>query len=405
MTEVRKGILNKLAHEYMFWLRRLVIHRLEVERRDANTIVGGAVVVANHPNGLIDGAVVQETSPRIAAVLSKKPLFSTPIVGQILKAMNAKPVVRKQDGVSGDNTKLFTEVHEHLNSGGAITVFPEGISHDEPRIMPLKTGAARMALDGNAQWIIPGGIHYEQKGVIQTDALVRYGVPLPISSDDTVASLTTRIHTALEEIVVTCPDRRLYDAVTRAVHIGLPGSLASRVRAIEALLTKAQGLPQDESSILVQRLEAIATLRWRVTDGLSKRELIRFALLAGPALIGWFSSLPIERFIAWLAKRHSTDPDLLPSIKILGANVFYPILWLLGGGSLAISHSATAGLCFCVGWPIILWARLQITRPLRRLVGTLYRWRQLKTEAHWEHEFIWLGAVSQCPVTHPTKVP
>ena len=61
------------------------------------------------------------------------------------------PVYRSIDAVTGDhNVSAFATSHTLLRNGAMVAVFPEGISHDEVSLQPLKTGAARIALEAAA---------------------------------------------------------------------------------------------------------------------------------------------------------------------------------------------------------------------------------------------------------------
>ena len=45
-----------------------------------------------------------------------------------------------------DHHQVYEKVFERLNAGGAIGIFPEGGSHDNPHLIPLKAGVTVMAL-------------------------------------------------------------------------------------------------------------------------------------------------------------------------------------------------------------------------------------------------------------------
>ena len=65
-----------------------------------------------------------------------------------------------------------------------MALFPEGHSHNEPRRLPLKTGAARIALETEARHgplglkIVPVGLTYDEKGKFRSRVLVRVGDPI-----------------------------------------------------------------------------------------------------------------------------------------------------------------------------------------------------------------------------------
>ena len=61
---------------------------------------GPVIFVGNHPNGLIDPALVFILSRRHVTFLAKAPLFRMPVIGWLLKGLGALPVYRKQDDPS-----------------------------------------------------------------------------------------------------------------------------------------------------------------------------------------------------------------------------------------------------------------------------------------------------------------
>jgi glycerol-3-phosphate O-acyltransferase/dihydroxyacetone phosphate acyltransferase len=62
---------------------------------------------------------------------------------------------------------MFTNVFEKFAVGECVTIFPEGTTVFEPHLLPLKTGAARIALGYSAAYsespelsIVPVGLTY-----------------------------------------------------------------------------------------------------------------------------------------------------------------------------------------------------------------------------------------------------
>lgn len=145
---------------------------------------GPVMFVGNHPNGLIDPGILFVLAARHVTFLAKEPLFRMPVLGLILRGLDALPVFRKQDG-PGDTTKnegTLTASIAALVQGRAITIFPEGKSHSEPQLAELKTGAARIALEAARQGapvkLVPVGITYEAKNLFRSRVHVEVGQPL-----------------------------------------------------------------------------------------------------------------------------------------------------------------------------------------------------------------------------------
>jgi glycerol-3-phosphate O-acyltransferase / dihydroxyacetone phosphate acyltransferase len=145
---------------------------------------GPVIFVGNHPNGLVDPGMVFAFTQRHVTFLAKAPLFKIPVLGMMLRAMQALPVFRKQDN-TGDMTKnesTLTASIEALVKGRAITIFPEGKSHSEPQLAELKTGCARIALEAVRQGapvkIVPVGLNYLQKDLFRSRARADVGPAL-----------------------------------------------------------------------------------------------------------------------------------------------------------------------------------------------------------------------------------
>jgi 1-acyl-sn-glycerol-3-phosphate acyltransferase len=129
------------------------------------------IFVLNHPSGLIDPAFLLCLAPRRVAFLAKAPLFRMPVIAMLCRAFEAIPVHRRQETGADPvaNRATFETARAVLASGGAIALFPEGASHSEPKLRPLKTGAARIALGAAAGLtgppiqIVPAGLYYRAK--------------------------------------------------------------------------------------------------------------------------------------------------------------------------------------------------------------------------------------------------
>ncbi len=62
---------------------------------------GPVLLVANHPNGLIDPILIGQTTGRPVYILGKAPLFDMPVIGMLVRGMRALPVYRTSTVGSG----------------------------------------------------------------------------------------------------------------------------------------------------------------------------------------------------------------------------------------------------------------------------------------------------------------
>ena len=157
---------------------------------------GPLVIASNHPNALVDALLVSTTLRRRVLITAKATLFEHPLLAPVLRAVGVVPLRRAKDEraaapggpvTAARNRESFRQVTDALVRGGAVLVFPEGISHDQPALAPLKTGAARMALaaaDAGARGVhvLPLGLIFERKEQPRSRVLVRAGDPIDVDA-------------------------------------------------------------------------------------------------------------------------------------------------------------------------------------------------------------------------------
>ncbi|MGH2630123.1 MAG: 1-acyl-sn-glycerol-3-phosphate acyltransferase, partial [Actinomycetota bacterium] len=106
---------------------------------------GPVLVVASHEGGFVDPALLTATLPRFARFLAMASLWRTP-ARPFLTLAGAIPVRRASDGPTTGNERAFRACHEVLAGDGVVAIFPEGRASDEVQLLPMRTGAARIAI-------------------------------------------------------------------------------------------------------------------------------------------------------------------------------------------------------------------------------------------------------------------
>lgn len=215
-----------------------------IERVGPELPDGPVLVVANHPNSLLDPLVIFRIAGRSTRPLARAPLFDQAGVGLMLRAMNGLPVYRREDDPDqmDRNEVTFRAAIDALHAGEAVQIYPEGISHNEPHVQPLKTGAARIALAAEAEagWalglrIVPVGLTYARKTFFRGRAVACVGEPIA------VRAWRERYDADPQQAV-----RDLTDAVGRRM-TGLTLSLAERED--RALIETAERLWASEKAL------------------------------------------------------------------------------------------------------------------------------------------------------------
>ena len=397
---------------------RVFYRRLEVAGLERIPASGPTILVLNHPNGLMDPLLLLCLSPRPVSFLAKSPLFTMPFVSLFVKAFDSIPVYRPQDADADvrRNRETFAKARDLLRRGGVLALFPEGISHDEPRLMPLKSGAARIALGAASEGpvtVVPAGLTYEAADVFRSGALLRVAEPFsvePIPLDErgepprtAVKALTERVRAALEGATLQADDvgtirlAAFAESLLPPRDAGLEGRVAVRRLLLEraALLrSRAPGRLDAFAARLgrFRRVLGAAGLTPDVLDaGTARAELAASTLaallvalfLAPGALVGLLAHAPAYNLIGPLAKRLAgEDGDIVATIKVLGAFLFFPLTWIGLGTAAGLAWSLPLGLLAGLGLPLLGWFALLLlerweatTAALRALGLSLFRRR------------------------------
>ena len=176
-------ILRRVAHG----LIKRYYPKIQITGAENIPKTGPVLFCANHPNSLIDPVLIGVTARRPVSFMAKAPLFKTPLLGSVMKALGMVPAYRGQDDARQvkKNTQSLTRVVEGLKAGRAMGIFPEGMSTDVRQVGLVRSGASRIVLPAFAQGveelvIIPLGINYESKERLGSKVWMNVGAPISI---------------------------------------------------------------------------------------------------------------------------------------------------------------------------------------------------------------------------------
>ncbi len=228
-----------LVYRILQWLLR-VATRVFYRRLDVvglgNVPPEGQPVLfcGNHPNSLLDPILITAHCGRVVHFAAKDTLFDSRVVGALLRKMGAVPVKRRMDHPDGplDNEATFAALHQVLLEGRAVGIFPEGLSHLDSQLAPLKTGAARIALTvakkapDRPVMLVPTGLVYFTRHRFRSSVLVQYGAPLRVDAETLAGEeeraaareLTDQLEARLRALTVNADSWdtiRVLDAVRR----------------------------------------------------------------------------------------------------------------------------------------------------------------------------------------------
>ncbi len=360
---VRRGLTR-----FFGFVLRTYFRKVEVVGDIPGPDVRGRLFGANHVNALVDPILVVTSAACSISPIAKNTLWNIPFFKWMLDLVDAVPIVRRRDDPTKsakDNDAVFERVATHLVSGGNILIFPEGTSHNEPYLVPFRSGAGRMlarakSAGGQGLEVQAVGLEFDEREIFRSRVLVVFGKVVRIDDldgldgDALAARITETLHDRLTELVVegrTWEERLLITRVAElfaneADDASLEGRnvLGRQVEAARALLS-------DEDPILAEVRETVtayydALTSARTSDAvvrdpaghLTPRSPLALVLLLATlplALFGsvlYFAPYQVPRLVARATKQQSTD---LTSTYKLGAGLLAFPLWAAAACTLA----------------------------------------------------------------------
>jgi 1-acyl-sn-glycerol-3-phosphate acyltransferase len=378
------GRLRSLLDRALALLARVLVGTFfrDVEVLGRERIPRGVplLLVANHVNSLIDPILVMGYLGVRPRILAKSTLWRHPVVAPLLLLAGAVPVYRHQDDADvSRNLDTFSRCRQTLADGATVLLFPEGRSHNHPHQLPLKTGAARIALDteqkfpGRGLAIVPVGLTYEDKEHFGSRVLVFVGDPIPVApyaetyerhGRTAVRELTARMADELGAVTIshgTWEEARL---VERAASVLADDAPLSRRFSLRAQVMR------ERDVLLRQEPERARALEEAVAEydrslgalGLDEADLDPPAPPSAPGARGWKVLLVVPALVGvalnwlpfkvpgWLAAQISRTADEPATYKLLAALLTFPLFWsleiatatALGGAGWALATAVAA---------------------------------------------------------------
>ncbi|HEX4443826.1 MAG TPA: lysophospholipid acyltransferase family protein [Galbitalea sp.] len=167
---------------------------------------GGAVLAITH-FGYLEFALVAYTiwrhDRRRARFLATASAFKNPIVGFLLTRLGQIPVDRRA-GAGAYHAAVAA-----LEAGSLVGIFPEAGIDPSFTVRPLKTGAARLASEGNAP-LVPVALWGGQRLMTREHTFrfrERFGVPVrlafapPLSTEGERHEVSARLRASMQQLV------------------------------------------------------------------------------------------------------------------------------------------------------------------------------------------------------------
>jgi len=230
-------------------LFRLLGFRFDLRGVDNVPATGGAVLASNHVSYfdfMFVGYMAHRRGRRLVRFMAKQAVFRHPISGPLMRGMRHIAV----DRAAGADA--YRNAVDALRAGELVGVFPESTISRSYVPRPMKSGAARMALEAGVPLIpvVTWGGHrvwtVGRKPIWKRRVAVSIWVdePIAINPDDTAATLTARLAVRLRELVEKAlseyPDRPDGDDWWLPHHLGGSAPTPEQAAEVEAAAMAAK---------------------------------------------------------------------------------------------------------------------------------------------------------------------
>jgi hypothetical protein len=303
--------------------------------------------------------------------------------------------------------ETFEACYRELERGGAVGIFPEGVTSNDALMRPMKSGTARMALELEQRHggklglcVVPVGISYSGKQRYRSEVLLQFGEPIRVSEwlrdgaenrKAAIQRFSKTIEERIQGLILHLPDlaeARLVKAVAglyldriRSEEQGAwtQSEALSRTQRIAALVRHYQQAQPERVIAFAARLDRYQRhlKQLRLPDpaarklseagdryGLGRVLRLTLAVLGLPvALYGWIHRLPPALFVDWSVRRFTIKgarKAQTPHVTLL-AGVF-------GFGAAYVIYVGLAQWIW--GWPVSAFYALSL--PLAGLFAHAY---------------------------------
>lgn len=187
-------------------------HRWKFAGAENVPAAGPAILASNH-SSFLDPPLVGAATQREINYMARESLFRFPVIGSILRGVNAVPVDREGGGAAG-----LRAILDRLLAGGAIILFPEGTRSPDGGLQKAKSGIGLTVIKSEAP-VIPvrvfgtfDALNRRQSIPRPHQVMVRFGKPVDFS--DLRAEAKTCSKPRLKEIYQEVADR-IMEAISK----------------------------------------------------------------------------------------------------------------------------------------------------------------------------------------------
>ena len=365
--------LYRLARGAIALAMRAFFRRTVVRGAENVPESGPLILAANHPSSIVDAFAIGLATTRKVHFLGRSTLFDAPWRARLLARLGVIPIHRRLDAAErmGGNVEIFRHCYELLEAGGAIGIFPEGISHVDPQVKEMRTGAIRIGLEAEARRgfelgvrVVPIGLNFSRPDPRRRGELtLRVGPPLLLTRHadayradpaGTVTALTAELRDRIEALVVHLEDVSQAPIVEGAFEVFVPDWLADplllpeigdeatrRIELKQGIADAVEYYSRYQPAWALELEQHVAAYRGaregvRLTEDALRRRVGALPVLrqtlpaavigvvgAPLAVFGWLLNVLPRRVTNWIARRLVREPSQLATYELwIGLQAF-----------------------------------------------------------------------------------
>ena len=359
---------SKIIKKLVWWAVAALYHRVEVRQAPELTAFGPELANSSHFGGFTDPLLLIYAMDRVPRFVARDVIWKYPVAKSIMKWVKAIPVHKSDDGGPTSNDTMFASAYAALGEGDLITIFPEGITVDDPSIAHIKTGSARIVLGARAAGVagirlLSAGIHYENKAALRSEVFidigwvidldefvaenVAAGEPEDASNRGLVRELTSLMEAKLREAAPDFESWAMARSLSAASDVALRtntekhgidvghGDRERLARLLDESPDSERTAVRDSMDTYQADLDAMGFNDEMLMSGLDKTSsfmayLIRSIIIGLVLLPFAFAGVIVNAIpmaLVWLIGRMKVADAMMATVKPIGAILVFVITW------------------------------------------------------------------------------
>lgn len=358
-------MLYRFAHVLMWITFRIFFRRIEVLGKDGLSPKKPVILIANHPASFLDAMVLAVFLSRPLHFYVRGDIFKHPLAYRLLTLLHMIPIYSQDHGTKNlwRNKRTFERGRRLLSEGKLLLIFPEGFSRLSKQLVPLKKGAARVALqtafgNGVPQELLiqTVAINYSYHG-FGSDLFIRMGETMGLhqyqdlfisSPAHAVNALTRDMQDLFERNVIHIQQGDRTAAAETLINIACrerPTCQKDFFMYARKICAHLSAMQQDEFDSLTKEMASYcrrlqqqglsATIPIYSSSGQQTKRLATLILLFPVYFLGTLIWVVPGRLSKWIADKTVTRIDFYTSV-----------------------HSAVMAFVGLIWWACLIWAVL-----------------------------------------------